>query len=71
MTELTVNIADPMKPTINLESEAAQSGATAQITNALLDILAIGHTQIDRADHVDGDEFFANLGELDRQQKIR
>ena len=42
-----------------------------QQTLALLKILAIGQKQIDREDHVDGEAFFAELDELDRQQKIR
>ncbi|GJH14203.1 type II toxin-antitoxin system Phd/YefM family antitoxin [Caballeronia novacaledonica] len=44
--------------------------ATQQMI-ALLKILAIGQKQIDREDYVDGDEFFSELGELDRQQKVR
>jgi prevent-host-death family protein len=42
-----------------------------QQTIALLKILAIGQKQIDRGEHVDGDEFFSELDELDRQQKLR
>jgi len=42
-----------------------------QQTIALLKILAIGQKQIEQADHVDGDEFFAALDELDRQEKRR
>lgn len=39
-------------------------------TIALLKIQAIGQKQIERADHVDGDKFFAELDELDRQEKL-
>jgi prevent-host-death family protein len=44
--------------------------ATQQMI-ALLKILAIGQKEIDCEDYVDGDEFFSELGELDRQQKVR
>lgn len=44
---------------------------STQQTIALLKMLAIGQKQIERADHVDGDEFFAALDELDRQEKLR
>ncbi|MFX1716167.1 type II toxin-antitoxin system Phd/YefM family antitoxin [Paraburkholderia sp. A1RO-5L] len=39
-----------------------------QQTIALLKILAIGQKQIERVDHVDGDEFFAALDKLDRHE---
>jgi prevent-host-death family protein len=42
-----------------------------QQTIALLKILAIGQKQIERKDHADGDEFFAELDELDHQEKLR
>lgn len=42
-----------------------------QQTIALLEIMAIGQKQIERADYADGDEFFAELNELDRQEKPR
>jgi hypothetical protein len=42
-----------------------------QQTIAMLKILAIGQKQIERDDHVDGDEFFAELNELDREEKLR
>lgn len=42
-----------------------------QQTIALLRILAIGQKLIEREDHVDGGEFFAELNELDRQEKLR
>lgn len=44
---------------------------STQQTIALLKMLAIGQKQIERTDHVDGDEFFAALDELDRQEKLR
>ncbi|AQH00749.1 type II toxin-antitoxin system Phd/YefM family antitoxin [Caballeronia cordobensis] len=44
---------------------------TTQQTIALLKLLAIGQKQIDQDDYSDGDDFFATLNELDRQQKIR
>jgi prevent-host-death family protein len=44
---------------------------STQQTLALLKILAIGQKQIERADHADGDEFFAELNALDRQEKLR
>ncbi|APA90540.1 prevent-host-death family protein [Paraburkholderia sp. UCT70] len=44
---------------------------STQQTLALLKILAIGQKQIERGDHIDGDEFFAELNELDRQEKLR
>ncbi|WP_233886663.1 type II toxin-antitoxin system Phd/YefM family antitoxin [Paraburkholderia flagellata] len=44
---------------------------STQQTLALLKILAIGQKQIERADHMDGDDFFAELNELDRQEKLR
>ncbi|WP_321574442.1 hypothetical protein [Paraburkholderia franconis] len=42
-----------------------------QQTIALLKILAISQKQIERAHHLYGDEFFAELDELDRQEKLR
>ena len=42
-----------------------------QQTIALLKILAIGQKQIEQADHEDGDDFFSELDELDRAQKLR
>ena len=39
-----------------------------QLTIALLKILAIGQKHFERADHVDGDEFFAELDKLDRHE---
>ncbi|XUW93145.1 type II toxin-antitoxin system Phd/YefM family antitoxin (plasmid) [Burkholderia sp. M6-3] len=44
---------------------------STQQTIALLKILAIGQKHIERADHADGDEFFAELNELDQQEKLR
>ncbi|TXC88895.1 type II toxin-antitoxin system Phd/YefM family antitoxin [Paraburkholderia azotifigens] len=44
---------------------------STQQTIALLKILAIGQKQIGRRDHTDGDEFFAELNELDHQEKLR
>lgn len=44
---------------------------STQQTIALLKIMAIGQKQIERADHVHGDEFFAELNERDRQEKLR
>lgn len=44
---------------------------STQQTLALLKILAIGQKQIERADFVNGDEFFAKLNDLDRQEKLR
>ncbi|MCP3726098.1 type II toxin-antitoxin system Phd/YefM family antitoxin [Paraburkholderia sp. CNPSo 3272] len=44
---------------------------STQQTLALLKILAIGQKQIERADHLDGDEFFAELNELDRKETLR
>ena len=51
-------------------ADHANCEATQQ-TIALLKILAIGQKQIEREDHVDGDEFFLELNELDRQRQIR
>jgi prevent-host-death family protein len=48
-----------------------RSWEATQQTLALLKILAIGQKQIERADHIDGDTFFAELEELDRQEKLR
>jgi prevent-host-death family protein len=48
-----------------------RSYESTQQTLALLKLLAIGQKQIEREDHVDGDEFFAELNELDRQEKLR
>ncbi|CAD6555906.1 hypothetical protein LMG27952_05947 [Paraburkholderia hiiakae] len=48
-----------------------RSYESTQQTLALLKILAIGQKQIERADHIDGDDFFAELNELDRQEKLR
>lgn len=42
-----------------------------QQTIALLKILAIGQKQIEQADHEDGDDFFSELNELDRKQRLR
>lgn len=42
-----------------------------QQTIALLKILAIGQKQIEHADHEDGDDYFGELNELDREQKLR
>jgi prevent-host-death family protein len=42
-----------------------------QQTIALLKILAIGQKQIEQADHEDGEDFFSELNELDRQQRLR
>lgn len=39
-----------------------------QQTIALLKILVIGQKQIGRADDIDGDEFLAQLNELDRDE---
>jgi prevent-host-death family protein len=44
---------------------------STQQTIAFLKILAIGQKQIERADDADGDEFFAELNELDRQERLR
>ncbi|MDR5784662.1 type II toxin-antitoxin system Phd/YefM family antitoxin [Caballeronia sp. LZ065] len=44
---------------------------STQQTLALLKLLAIGQRQIDQEDYVDGDAFFSELAELDRQKKIR
>ena len=44
---------------------------STQQTIALLKILAIGQKHIERGDHADGDEFFAELNELDQQEKLR
>jgi prevent-host-death family protein len=48
-----------------------RSYEATQQTIALLKILALGQKQIERAEDVDGDEFFADLNELDREQKLR
>jgi prevent-host-death family protein len=48
-----------------------RSYEATQQTIALLKILAIGQKQIERSNHVDGDDFFAELNELDHQQKLR
>jgi prevent-host-death family protein len=48
-----------------------RSYEATQQTIALLKILAIGQKQIERAEDVDGDEFFAELNDLDREQKLR
>jgi prevent-host-death family protein len=48
-----------------------RSYEATQQTIALLKILALGQKQIERAEDVDGDEFFAELNELDREQKLR
>lgn len=42
-----------------------------QQTIALLMILAIGQKQIEQAEHDNGDDFFSELNELDRQQRLR
>lgn len=48
-----------------------RSYESTQQTLALLKILAIGQKQIARADHIEGDVFFAELNDLDRQEKLR
>jgi prevent-host-death family protein len=48
-----------------------RSFEATQQTMALLKIIAIGNRQIEQEDHVDGDDFFAALNELDKQQKLR
>jgi prevent-host-death family protein len=48
-----------------------RSYEATQQTIALLKILALGQKQIERAEDVDGDEFFAELNDLDREQKLR
>ncbi|MBB5460810.1 type II toxin-antitoxin system Phd/YefM family antitoxin [Paraburkholderia sp. Cpub6] len=48
-----------------------RSYESTQQTLALLKILAIGQKHIERGDHVDGDEFFAELNKLDRREKLR
>jgi prevent-host-death family protein len=42
-----------------------------QQTIALLKLLAIGQKEIEQADYEDGDDFFSELNELDREQKLR
>ncbi|SAK51578.1 Phd_YefM [Caballeronia fortuita] len=56
---------------VKLVVQDVRTYEATQQTLALLKILAIGQRQIDRADHVEGDAFFAELDELDRQQKLR
>ena len=48
-----------------------RSYEATQQTIALLKILAIGQKQIECAEDVEGDEFFAELNKLDREQKLR
>jgi prevent-host-death family protein len=48
-----------------------RSYEATQQTIALLKILAIGQKHIDQAEHEDGDTFFSELDELDREQKLR
>jgi prevent-host-death family protein len=48
-----------------------RSFEATQQTIAMLKILAIGQKQIEKDDHVDGDAFFSELNELDKQQKLR
>ena len=74
VTDLT-DSGEPLIITQNGEAKLVvqdvRTYEATQQTIALLKILAIGQKQIDRADHIDGDEFFAELNELDRHEKLR
>lgn len=48
-----------------------QTYESTQQTLALLKILTVGQKHIERGDHIDGDEFLAELNEIDRQEKLR
>ncbi|MDR5760566.1 type II toxin-antitoxin system Phd/YefM family antitoxin [Caballeronia sp. LZ035] len=76
--QIVKDLADSGEPLIITQNGEAKlvvqdvrSYEATQQTLALLKLLALGQKQIDQGDHVDGEDFFSELDELDRQQKIR
>ncbi|MDR5823562.1 type II toxin-antitoxin system Phd/YefM family antitoxin [Caballeronia sp. LZ043] len=76
--QIVKDLADSGEPLIITQNGEAKlvvqdvrSYEATQQTLALLKLLALGQKQIDQGDHFDGEDFFSELDELDRQQKIR
>ncbi|PVX61359.1 type II toxin-antitoxin system Phd/YefM family antitoxin [Paraburkholderia unamae] len=76
--QIVKDLADSGEPLIITQNGEAKlvvqdvrTFESTQQTIALLKILAIGQKQIEREDHADGEAFFAELNELDRQEKLR
>jgi prevent-host-death family protein len=76
--QIVKDLADSGEPLIITQNGEAKlvvqdvrTYEATQQTIALLKILAIGQKQIERGDGADGDEFFAELDELDRNETLR